>query len=212
MVKPTCMKHRESVTVRKIKHQKIYRQHCIQQTRLGSLIQVTKQKRGKNQRFSQRRNLMENFCCQFRLKSQDQFILSSMFQAINKRLPVKACLKKQKFISIKYLEEYYQEHLDGNEYIIELETCVNFFDSIKIQPLAFQDLNSKNVICSSLSRRPWSYSLETNMKYIVTLVSVLSYTRLEYDKIKITSFQFYSKIQIKVGVIKVGFTHNCAGQ
>ncbi|CAL6030352.1 Hypothetical_protein [Hexamita inflata] len=83
---------------------------------------VTKQKRGKNQRFSQRRNLMENFCCQFRLKSQDQFVLSSMFQAINKRLPVKACLKKQKLICIKYLEEYYQEHLDGNEYIIELET------------------------------------------------------------------------------------------
>ncbi|CAL6061543.1 Hypothetical_protein [Hexamita inflata] len=122
-VKPTCMKHRESKTVRKIMQQKIYRQHCIQQTRLGSLIQVTKWKRGRNQRFSQQRISMENFCCQ-----------------------------------------------------------------------------------------SWSNSLQMNMKYIVILVSVLSYTRLEYGQIKIMSFQFYSKIQIEVGVIKVGFTHNCAGQ
>ncbi|CAL6089253.1 Hypothetical_protein [Hexamita inflata] len=155
---------------------------------------------------------MENFCCQSWSKSLGEFILSSMFYAINKRLPVKARLKKQKVICIKYSKEYYQEHLDGKEYIIELETQVNFFGSIEIQPLAFQNLKSKNVICSSLSRRPRSNSLQMNMKYIVILVSVLSYTRLEYGKIKIMSFQFQSEIQIEVGVIKVGFTHNCAGQ
>ncbi|CAL6020325.1 Hypothetical_protein [Hexamita inflata] len=140
------MKHRESVTARKIMQQKIYRQHCIQQTRLGSLIQVTKWKRGRNQRFSQQRISMENFCCQSWSKSLSEFILSSMFYAINKRLPVKARLKKQKLICIKYSKESYQEHLDGKEYIIELETQVNFFGSIEIQPLAFQNLKSKNMI------------------------------------------------------------------
>ncbi|CAL5990048.1 Hypothetical_protein [Hexamita inflata] len=111
---------------------------------------------------------------------------------------------------LKYLEEYYQEHLEGKEYIIELETQVSFFYSFEIQPLAYQDLNSKNVICSSLSRRPWSNSLQMKMKYIIVLVSVPIYTRLEYGKIKILSFQFYSIIQIEVGVIKEGFTNNCS--
>ncbi|CAL6054829.1 Hypothetical_protein [Hexamita inflata] len=117
---------------------------------------------------------MKNFCCQSWSKSLDEFILSSMFYAINKRQPVKARLKKQKLICIKYSKEYYQEHSDGKQYIIELDTQVNFFGSIEIQTLAFQNLKQTNVICSSLSRRSRSNSLQMNMKYIV--ISVLSCT------------------------------------